>query len=120
MTEEQRGIYHLAMKSLKLIGAAGMAAAVIAVALTFFAKSSTVRKLDHRIGLSISQDNIDRENADVRWMEQQTAFERRKDPKTISEVEIIKAAKTKLTESKNRHDTRVRAYEEEYGEKAQL
>jgi len=90
------------------------------IAINYFAKRDTVEKLDRRIGLSISQDIIHSKEADIRWMEQQTIFERKEAPRSAAETEIIKSAQKDLVQSKERQEDRVQKYEEDYGEKAEL
>lgn len=71
---------------------------------------------DKRLGLSISQDNLDREDADVRWMKQQTAFQRKTVPISPAEREMIEAAEKKLAEHKAQHTERIKQFEEDYKE----
>ena len=117
---EKLSLYHTTKRILILIGLAATAATIIATALTFFAKASTVQRLDQRIGLSIGQDNIDREKSNLRWMQTQVAFERRKEPTTVPETTIIKAAENELAERVKIQNDRVKRYEEQHNEKAQL
>lgn len=79
-----------------------------------FAPAATVNRLGHRLGLSISQDEIDRRSSHVRWMKQQTVFERRDELPTPAESEMIEEAECDLTEAKKRHSHRVQAYEDKY------
>ncbi len=115
-------------KVLKLIVLCGLAAATITTALNFFAKSKTVQMLDSRLELSIGQDNVDREGAKVdreaskvRWMRQQAVMERRDEPPTAAELDIISGSVKDLARSEKKLDKRetlqsqrVRAFEEKY------
>ncbi len=114
MTRETRDILHTGTRIFKLIALAGVSAAAITTALTFFAKAKTVQMLDHRIGLNTSRDVVDNREGRVRWMKQQAAFENRKNPPTFAEKEMIKAAENELTEQKKLHDQRVEHFEETY------
>ncbi len=105
---------HTVKEWLKLIGYASVAAAAITTALTFFAKAKTVDKLDARLGLSISQDIVNNEESNLRWMRQQTVFERKNQPPSPAEAEMIKDAETKLVERKEIHKERIKGYEEKY------
>lgn len=114
MTKESKSSLQKGIDVVKLIVLGSVAAAAITTALTFFAKSTTVQMLDHRLGLSISQDIVDGKKADVRWMRQQAAFENRKTPPTFGEKEMIQAAETELKEKKKLHGERVKHFEEKY------
>ena len=105
---------------LKLIGLIVAIGVMVPKAITYFAKAKTVNKLDHRIGLSISRDDIHYKEADVRWMRQQTIFERKTTPLTDAEKEIIKNAEEELAKRKARYEERVQQYEEQYNEKSEL
>ncbi len=81
-------------------------------AINYFAKSSTVNLLDKRLELAIEDDKVYRAEADVGWMEQQTAFERRKEPRTIAETEMIEHAKEKVVVFKKIREQKQKAYEQ--------
>ena len=117
MAKEKRDLLHTSTKVTKLVVLIGLAVSTIYVALTFFAKSKTVQMLDQRLGLSISKDIVDGEKSNVRWMEQQVVFERKEEPPTSAEHEIIKAAKKALAEKEELHKERVKNYEEQYKQK---
>ena len=95
---------YLSIITVSLIGSAY-------TAINYFAKSSTVNLLDKRLELAIEDDKVYRAESDVGWMEQQTAFERRKEPRTISEVEMIEHAKQKVVELKKVREQKQTAYE---------
>ncbi len=116
----KKDVIHYITKYVKLFVLITVACAAVAKAMTYFAKATTVNKLSHRVGLSISQDEIHRKQSDVRWMKQQTIFERKENPRTEAENEIISQAEDELEKSKARHEDRVKRYEEQYSEKAQL
>ncbi len=99
---------------LKVVALVIVIAAATISAIKNFAKAATVDKLDHRLGLSISQDEIDRRKSDVRWMKQQVVFERRDEPPTVAEAEIIEEAERDLKETNAKHMNRVKAYEDKY------
>lgn len=80
--------------------------------INYFAKSSTVNLLDRRLELAIEDDKVYRAESDVEWMEQQTAFERRKEPKTVSEIEMIERAKRKVIDVKKSREQKQQAYEQ--------
>lgn len=117
MTKEKRvRFWDIVKKVAMLVIVAGGATTTGVSALKFFARAKTVRAIDKRLELNISQDIVESKESDVRWMKQQMAFERRGDPKTIAETEIIKDAEAELDEVKARHNKRVEQYEEQTGE----
>ncbi len=109
-----KDIIQKSTKIMKLIVLIGMAAAAITTALTFFAKAKTVQALDQRLWLNTSEDIVRYKESDVRWTEQRIAFQRRDKPPTVAESEIVKKAEEELVEAKNKHNDRVKAFEEEY------
>ncbi len=80
--------------------------------INYFAKSSTVNLLDKRLELAIEDDKVYRAESDVSWMEQQTAFERRKEPRTITEKELIGRAREKVVYLKKQRNQKQEAYEQ--------
>lgn len=100
---------------------AGALATTAAAALNFFARAEELRKTnakqelsESRLALSISQDNVDRQDSNVRWMKQQAAFERKIDPLSPAERDMIEAAEKDLAQQKARHDERIQRFEKNY------
>ena len=127
MAKKKFDIWKAVKRGLMLAALVSVISGGLTFCVTYFAKTSTVtgittnvEMLGQRIGLSISQDNIDRKKSDLRWMKQQTAFVRKEEPRTVAEDEILKEVEEDLAETKSRHDDRVKQYEEKYNEKAQL
>jgi hypothetical protein len=81
-------------------------------AINYFAKNSTVSLLDKRLELAIEDDKVFRAESDVEWMEQQTAFERRKEPRTVTEEEMIEHAKARVAKLKKQREQKQKAYEQ--------
>lgn len=106
-----------AARIMKLVVLSAAAAAAITTALTFFAKAKTVQALDQRLWLNTSEDIVRHKESDVRWTEQRIAFQRRDNPPTIAETEIVKKAEEELTDAKSRHSERVKSFEEQYQQK---
>ncbi len=91
---------------------AGSLIGMVVGSINYFAKSSTVNLMDKRLELAIEDDKVYRAESEVEWMEQQTAFERRKEPRTVSELEMIGYAKAKVIEMKRRREQKQVAYEQ--------
>jgi len=85
---------------------------MIVGAMNYFARSHTVNLLDRRLELSIEDDRVFQAEQDLTWHRQQTAFERRKQPKTEAESEMIDRAQDKLTKFKKRREQKQIAYEQ--------
>ncbi len=90
----------------------GSIVVMIVGAINYFAKSTTVNLLDKRLELAIEDDKVYRAESDVSWMEQQTAFERRKEPRTITESEMIDRAREKVVYLKKQREQKQEAYEQ--------
>lgn len=71
---------------------------------------STVEVLAERTDLSISDDKIDRAKQDIRWLETNTKFERRPEPPTEAEAEILKAEKERLKELREQRHRKEQYY----------
>ncbi len=84
------------------------------------AQAVAMQMVNRRIGLNVSQDNIDRQEYDLEWTVQQVTTPRKKDPPTDAEQQIIKKKEIKLQEIKAIHNGRVKKFEDDFGEKAQL
>lgn len=103
----------------------GSVAATAASALNYFAHAEEVRKTnaqqdaqqelsESRLALSISQDNVDRGDANVRWMKQQAVFKRKTDPPSPAEHDMIEAAERELAQQRARHTERIKRFEQKY------
>lgn len=113
----EKGALHTSLKVMKLIAVTAAALAAIATALTFFAKAETVQALDQRVWLNTSQDIVRHQENEVRWTESRVVFERRGKEPTVAETEIIEQAKEELAEAKDRHNDRVKSFENQYQQK---
>ena len=85
---------------------------MIVGAMNYFARAYTVNLLDRRLELSIEDDRVFQAEQDLTWHRQQTAFERRKQPKTEAETEMIDRAQDHLAQLKERRQQKQRAYEQ--------
>ena len=92
----------------------GMIVGMVVGSVNYFARSKTVNLLDQRLELAIENDMVFQTAQNVSWMEQQTTFERRKEPKTVAETEIINKARRKLAMLEKRRELKQNAYDEAY------
>lgn len=84
---------------------------MIVSALNYFAKAKTVNLIDRRLELAIEDDRVFQKEQDVDWMRQQTVFERRKDPASPAESDMIERAEKELLGLKERRKQKQEAYE---------
>lgn len=67
-----------------------------------------------RLLLNIGQDVVDVKQRDVMWTRQQITTQRREEPPTAAEIEIMKKGKTELLEQKAVQYDRVMNFEKKY------
>ncbi len=85
---------------------------MIVAAINYFAKQKTVTLLDRRLELAIEDDTVNRAQGEVDWIEQRAAFERRTQPQTVTEKEMIERAKQKVIDAKTLRAEKQQAYEQ--------
>ena len=113
---KKKDLWELVHKIRTLIIVIGGITAMVVSAVTYFAKAESLEMTDQRLALNISQDIINSKESNVRWMKQQVGFQRKKDPYTLAESDIIKEAESELAEYKSRHFERIQRFEAKYGE----
>ncbi len=98
-------VMYLSVISCALIGS-------VVGAINYFAKSSTVNLLDKRLELAIEDDNVNRAQGDVDWIQHRIIFERRSKPPTITETEAKERAEQKLADAKKIRTQKQKSYEQ--------
>jgi hypothetical protein len=87
-------------------------------AISYFAKQKTVdaviesvKLTNKRLELAIEDDNVNRAQGEVDWVEQRALFQIRPEPQTINELASIDRAKQKVIDAKALRIEKQRAYE---------
>ncbi len=83
------------------------------------AQAKGMQMVNRRIGLNVSQDNIDRQEHDLEWTKTQVVMARKEAAPTDAEQNIIKKKETKLQEIKQVHNNDMEKFKEDFGEAAQ-
>ena len=102
---------HWIKKGMYIAVTTGALVGMVYGAFGIFAKTKTVNLMDKRLELAIEDDKVHRAESEVDWIEQRTIFERRKEPQTITEQEVIERAKRKVEEFKKTREQKQQAYE---------
>lgn len=123
MADEQvkPGLWVWVKRAVMILVLIGSVTATATSALKYFAHAEDLRKTntqqelsERRLALSISQDNVRWEDSNVRWMKQQAVFERKANPLSPAEQEMIEAAEKDLAQQKAQHNERIQRFEENY------
>ncbi|MCK5611579.1 hypothetical protein KAR91_57440 [Candidatus Pacearchaeota archaeon] len=120
MAKENTDFMGKTTQILKLVGLLIVIGGSLASAFTYFAKAKTVAKVNHRMELGFSQDDVERKQSMLEWAEIQAKFKAKEDPPTDFEEKILQKAEDAFIKTQRRHEQRVQQYEQKYEEKAKL